>query len=50
MTLRQLARQTADVFEFVRRAQSCRFTGCTGARELAAVWYRINASHVRKAA
>lgn len=42
MTLRQLARDLDDVFEFVKVCQNKRFRGCTGARELAAVWYRVH--------
>lgn len=41
MKLRKLARTTTDVFEFIRLCQDTKLTGCTGARELAGVWYRV---------
>jgi len=42
MTLRQLARDLDDVFQFVRTCQNTSFRGCTGTRELAAIWYRVH--------
>ena len=47
--LRKMAQQSDDVFEFVRHAQSSRFKGCSGARELAAVWRPLSGCRRRRA-
>lgn len=40
-TLRKRALATESIFAFVERYQDSRYRGCTGARELAALWYRV---------
>jgi len=36
------ARHEADLYKFLRENQSTNLPGCTGIRELAAIWYKAH--------